>query len=106
MNKGPDHEVAELSVAPATPARRVNRKAVASVVMGVLGLLIPVAASIVAIVLGYRSRSEIAEGQQRGEGFATAGIVLGWSGVIIGIGWVAVFVTAIVSAAPTREIGL
>ena len=87
-------------------ARRTNRKALVSVAIGLLGLVIPVAASIVAIVLGYRARSEIAEGPQRGDGLATAGIVLGWSGVFIGIGWVVVFLTAILSAAPAREIGL
>ena len=106
MSDSSDRNVTDLPAGPSIPTRRVNRKAVASVVLGVLGMLIPVAASIVAIVLGYRSRSEIAETSQRGDGLATAGIVLGWSGVIIGIGWVVVFVTAIVSAAPAREIGL
>ena len=99
-------EVAAHPAAAASSRKKVNAKAIASVLLGTVGLLLPVAASIVAIVLGYRARSEIAEGPQRGEGLATAGIILGWSGVIIGIGWVAVFLTAIVSAAPAREIGL
>ena len=83
-----------------------NSKAMASVAIGILGLIIPVAASIVAIVLGYRARSEIAEGPERGAGLATTGIVLGWLGVVIGIVWVVVFLTAILSAGEAREIGL
>ena len=67
------------------PARReTNGYAIASLVLGIVGLSFPIA-SIVALVLGYRARREIAASPetQSGDGLATAGIVLGWVGVAI-----------------------
>lgn len=65
--------------------RRNDGGAVASMVLGILGLVgIPVIASIVALALGYGARSRIrASRDLDGEGFATAGIVTGWIGVVL-----------------------
>ncbi len=55
--------------------------AVAALVCGILGF------SVIAIVLGFIARSQIAgsKGQEKGQGMATAGIVLGfvWIGITI-----------------------
>jgi hypothetical protein len=67
------------------PVQQNNGLATASMVLGILGCL-PLA-SIVAIVLGFVARSQIrrSNGTQKGEGMATAGIVLGFVWVVIGI---------------------
>lgn len=57
-----------------------NGLAVASFVLGIVGLGI---GHIAAVVLGYRARRQIAasQGVQGGSGLALAGVVLGWIGV-------------------------
>ncbi len=61
-----------------------NGKAIASLVLGIVGLTgIPFVASIIAIVLGYSARREIRERGQEGTSLATAGIILGWVGVVV-----------------------
>ena len=63
-------------------ARRLNGKAVASFVLGLIGLTgILFVAAIVAIALGQRSRREIDESGEKGAALATTGIVLGWIGL-------------------------
>lgn len=70
------------------PARKMNGKAVASLVLGLVGMSgILFVAAVVAIVLGRRSRQEIAETGQKGAALATTGIVLGWTG----LAWVVAF---------------
>lgn len=62
--------------------------AIISLIAGVLGLTIfPLIGSIVALFVGYMARREIQEsgGEIGGEGLATAGIVLGWIGVALGV---------------------
>jgi len=66
-----------------------NGMAIASLVLGVLGLVIGLL-SILAIVFGYTARRNIerAHGGQSGSGLAVAGIALGWIGLalwVIGI---------------------
>src|SRR5512140_3371363 len=58
-------------------------KAIASLVLGLLGLFaIPVIGSVLAIVLGGQAKREIAaEPRLGGEGLASAGVILGWVGV-------------------------
>ena len=68
----------------AVPTKR-SGFAVASLVMGIAfmyGLT-----SILALVFGYRARREIeaANGRLAGDGMATAGIVLGYIGIVLGI---------------------
>jgi uncharacterized membrane protein len=81
----------------ASPASEgTSGNAIASLVLGIAGLVIfPLIPSILAIVLGRSAKRDI---QQRpglsGEGFATAGIVLGWVGVallVVGVALVLLF---------------
>jgi hypothetical protein len=61
-----------------------NGKAIASLVLGILGLVILyVIGPILALVFGHIAKREIEEsrGTQGGGGMATAGIVMGWIGV-------------------------
>ncbi|MFW6113518.1 MAG: DUF4190 domain-containing protein, partial [Actinomycetota bacterium] len=65
-----------------------NGKAVASLVFGILAwFMCPVVFSIVAIILGYSAKNEIAAsgGRQTGESFATIGIILGWVSIAVAI---------------------
>lgn len=71
------------------PPRKTNRKAVASLVFGVLGLTgVLFVAAIVAIVIGRRAHREIDTTGQPGRALATIGIALGWLGLI----WITIFV--------------
>jgi hypothetical protein len=63
-------------------------KATASLVLGICGLVVcPLICSILALVFGYQGRAEIDKsgGRIGGRGNATAGIVLGWIGLVIGV---------------------
>jgi len=83
----------------ATPTRKTNGLAVASLVCSIAGLLlIPL---VLGIVFGFIARSQIknSNGTQRGEGLALAGI-------IIGFGWAALFILgAIVDTTTTTNTG-
>jgi hypothetical protein len=88
---------------PGPPATRppANGAATASLVFGILGLLLgPL--SIPALVLGYRARSAEARsagarpGQPPDRGLATAGIVLGWVGLALWILWLVLLATGTV----------
>lgn len=85
-----------------------NSKATASLVLGIIGLFIcPIICSLLAIVLGYSAKNEIAAsgGRQTGESNATAGIILGWIGlaiaIVFGIIWVIIAVVAASQATMT-----
>lgn len=71
------------SIKPAVDQPTLNRKALAAVVLA----LTPVfgIGSILAVVLGYKARREIAQaaGRQSGRDMAEVGIALGWAGVIM-----------------------
>ena len=61
-------------------------KATAALVLGILGLVFcPLICSVLALVFGYQARNEIdaSGGRLSGRGSASAGIVLGWVGVVI-----------------------
>ena len=61
-------------------------KATAALVLGILGLVFcPLICSVLALVFGYQGRQEVdaSGGKISGRGSATAGIVLGWIGVVI-----------------------
>jgi Domain of unknown function (DUF4190) len=63
--------------------RPSNGMATASLVLGVLGLVIGLL-SILAIVFGYTARRSMrANGTQGGSGLAVAGIALGWIGLVL-----------------------
>ena len=62
--------------------------AVVSLVAGILGLtILPTLGSIVAVITGMMARREIRDsaGTLGGDGMATAGLVMGWIGIGLGI---------------------
>jgi type IV pilus assembly protein PilA len=67
--------------APATPAE-TSGKAIASLICGLFIFFFPI--SIVAVVLGHLSLSEIrrSAGRLKGDGLAIAGLVLGYLGIV------------------------
>jgi hypothetical protein len=70
-----------------TPTRQTSSLAVVSLVSGILGWsLLPLIGSIVAIVTGHMARSEIRRAPERleGDGLALAGLILGYSMLVIG----------------------
>jgi len=70
------------------PAAPNSSTATISLIMGILGLtLLPFLGSVVALFTGYSARSEINQsgGMIGGGGMATAGIILGWIGIVIGV---------------------
>ncbi len=78
-----------------------NGKAIASLVVGIFGLAsLPIIASIIALVLGYQARKEIAGsgGWQTGETLARAGIILGWVGIALYVLLILVIVIIAVAA--------
>lgn len=73
-----------------------NGKAITAFVLGLGGIFIcPVILSVAAIVLGGQARGEIAgsQGQQKGQGLAKAGVILGW----ISLALTLLFIIAIVA---------
>lgn len=76
--------------APIYVERRTNGYAIASLVLGIVNMLI---GSILALVFGYKAIREIDESQgtQTGRGLAIAGVVLGWVGVVMGVIWLILF---------------
>ncbi len=80
---------------------RTSGAAIASLVLGILGLCaIPLITSLAAILLGRRAQREIAESPGlSGEGLAKAGVILGWIGVALMVAGIIIGVLfAIVSA--------
>lgn len=70
------------------PPRKTNRKAIASLVLGIIGLTgVLFVAAIVGIMMGRSAHREIDVTGQSGRSLATAGIVLG----CIGLVWAVVF---------------
>ena len=88
------------AVAGHAASEGTSGNAIASLVLGIAGLVIfPLVPSILAIVLGRSAKRDI---RQRpglgGEGLATAGIVLGWVGVVLIALAIVVFVMLVTSA--------
>lgn len=67
--------------APAPQA--TNKKAIWSLVTGILGVLCCGILSVIAIILGNSAKREIAQTREAGAGLATAGVVLGWIGIAL-----------------------
>lgn len=92
--------------APPSPygAKRTSGNATASLVLGIVGLVMcPVICSIAAIALGRSAKREIAaDPQLGGESQATWGIALGWVGVAFGLLVLLLFLagTAVVTTNP------
>jgi hypothetical protein len=82
---------------PAAPVHRSNDgRAVASLVLGIVGLVIcPVVPSVIAIVVGNEARARLAdEPETAGASLARAGVILGWIGVAIVGGALLLFLAA------------
>ncbi|UBB23693.1 DUF4190 domain-containing protein [Pseudoxanthomonas japonensis] len=77
------------------PARQTSTLAIISLIAGILGwTLLPFLGSIGAIITGHMARAEIRREPQRldGDGFAVAGLILGWLSVVLWIIGILVFV--------------
>src|SRR5258708_30298228 len=73
---------------PASAGPQTDGKAVASLVLGILSITcFWILAGIPAIILGHMSRSNIrnSAGRLKGDGQATAGLIMGYAGIPIGI---------------------
>jgi len=70
--------------APQEPQAAPDGNAVASLILGILGItVVPLICSILAVILG---RASIGDAHKRGEGgsgMARAGVILGWIGVAV-----------------------
>ena len=78
-----------------TVVRQTSTLAVVSLVAGILGwTMIPFLGSIAAIVTGDLARSELRREPDRldGDGLALAGLILGWTMVILSVLAVAAFI--------------
>jgi hypothetical protein len=65
---------------------QASGKATAALVLGVLGIVFcPIVFSVLALVFGHQGRREIdsSGGRISGRGLASAGIILGWVGLVI-----------------------
>ena len=76
-----------------------NSTALASLILGILGvtMILPFIGSLIAVILGYSAKKQIRVSKQEGTGLATAGLILGWIGLVftaIGI----LFVVALISS--------
>jgi Domain of unknown function (DUF4190) len=80
---------------PYQPPPPNNGLAVASLIMGIVGLtFLPIVASIGAIITGFMAKNQIDEsnGTQGGRGMAMAGIVTGFIGVVLWALFIIVFI--------------
>lgn len=75
---------------PYPPPRPTNGMAIAAMVVGIVGACNPI--GVLGLIFGMIAKRQIRENGEGGDGFATAGIVLGWIGVASVVFWVLYFV--------------
>lgn len=71
-----------------TPIKQTSSAAIISLIAGILGwTLVPWLGSIVAVITGHMARAEIRRNSDtlEGDGMAIAGLVLGWSMLVLSI---------------------
>lgn len=69
---------------PREPPAAPDGNAVASLILGILGItVIPLICSILAVILGRASIGDAHKRGERGSGMARAGVILGWIGVAV-----------------------
>lgn len=72
---------------PPSAAPRTNRRAIASLILSLLGLVggLPIVGSILGIIFGNQAKGEIANsgGILTGEGLAQAGGIIDWVGLVL-----------------------
>jgi len=70
--------------APQEPQAVPDGNAIASLILGILGItVIPFIGSILAVILGRASIGDAYKRGERGSAIATAGVILGWIGVAV-----------------------
>ena len=81
---------------PAAPHRRprTNPLAIASLACGLAQPFTGGLTMIPAVILGHTARSQIRRTGEGGSGLATAGLVLGWTGIVMMLLLIAVFIGA------------
>ncbi len=73
---------------PPTYGQQTSSLAVISLVAGIASFfIVPVLGALVAVIVGGMAKKEIRQsgGRMTGEGMATAGIILGWINIAIGV---------------------
>ena len=73
---------------PAATPKQTSTMAIVSLVSGILGwTLLPLLASVVAVITGHMARSEIRRNPDtiEGDGLAIAGLVLGWLSIALAV---------------------
>jgi len=95
LQTAPGHQ----AVARRTPAdsEATNGLAVASLVCGLMEVFTLGITAIPAVILGHVARGQIRRNGERGDGMATAGLVLGW----LGIAFFVLFVVGVAAMAVT-----
>ena len=83
--------------------RRTNPLAVASLACGLGQIFFWFLAAIPAVVLGHVARRQIRQTGEDGQGMATAGLVLGWIGIVLTVLFIA-GVVAIVAVTHTGHV--
>lgn len=67
---------------PYQPPRPTNSMAIVALISGIAGLtVLPLLASVVAVITGPMARRQIRETGEQGDGMALGGIVTGWIGI-------------------------
>ena len=79
---------------PPVVAQRTNGMAIAALACGIVGFFV-FPASIAAVMLGHMARREIGRTGEAGGGMATAGLILGYIGLVIGILLILGFIVAV-----------
>jgi len=78
----------ESSLQAPLPVKPNSTLAVTSLISGIVGwTFVPILGSIVAVITGHMAKNEIrkSNGELAGDGMATAGLVLGYASLVIGI---------------------
>ena len=92
---------------PAAPVAypKTNPLAMTSLVCGIAQIMLGPFATIPAIVCGHIGRSQIRRSGEGGAGISLAGLVLGWTGLVLGLLAIAGIAALGVSAAHGGQIG-
>jgi Domain of unknown function (DUF4190)/DUF1707 SHOCT-like domain len=86
------------------PFPRTNPLAITSLVCGIAQIMFGPFATIPAIICGHIGRSQIRRSGEGGAGMALAGLVLGWSGLVLGLLAIAGIAALAVTAAHGGQI--
>lgn len=85
---------------PYAPPRNTNGFAIASLVCGVAGLIIPILGGILGIVFGIVALTQTRDGREGGRGLAIAGIAVGAATFLL---WLALIVGAVATSSGTSN---